>query len=126
MEYLLYSPDDRAGALGFGLNQTPPAPKRSFNQTLDLAKLQSIADSIVADDDRPDGDRAAAGVADPGDDRDQVEKLIALVAADHGAVDILVNAVGGSTVIANPLATTEQLKIFYLCFADNRFCLCCA
>ena len=25
MEYLLYSPDDRAGALGFGLNQTPPA-----------------------------------------------------------------------------------------------------
>ena len=40
IDYLLYSPDDRAGALGFGLNQTPPAPKRLFNQTLDLEKLQ--------------------------------------------------------------------------------------
>jgi len=72
MEYLLYSPDDRAGALGFGLNQTPPAPKRSFNQTIDLAKVQAIADSIVADDDRPDGDHAAAGADDHADDRDQV------------------------------------------------------
>lgn len=49
MEYLLYSPDDRAGALGFGLNQEPPAPKRSFNQTLDLAKVQAIADAILAE-----------------------------------------------------------------------------
>jgi len=53
LEYLLYSPDDRAGALGFGLNQIPPAPKRSFNQTLDLAKMQAIADAIVADEDVP-------------------------------------------------------------------------
>ena len=28
LDYLLHSPDDRAGALGFGLNQEPPAPKR--------------------------------------------------------------------------------------------------
>ena len=35
------------------------------------------------------------------------------VARDHGQIDILVNAVGGSTVIANPQATTEQLA-----FAD--------
>ena len=53
LEYLLYSPDDRAGALGFGLNQVPPAPKRTFNQTLDLAKVQSIADAIVADVELP-------------------------------------------------------------------------
>lgn len=53
LEYLLYSPDDRAGALGFGFNQTPPAPKRSFNQTLDLAKMQSIADDILADEELP-------------------------------------------------------------------------
>jgi serine/threonine-protein kinase HipA len=53
MEYLLYSPDDRAGALGFGLNQEPPAPKRSFNQTLDLAKVQAVADAIVAEEDVP-------------------------------------------------------------------------
>ncbi|MEP7057367.1 MAG: HipA domain-containing protein [Caldimonas sp.] len=84
MEYLLYSPDDRAGALGFGLNQTPPAPKRAFNQTLDLAKVQSIADSLVADDDRPDGDRAA-GAADHGDDRDQVEKLMVIGTSMGGA-----------------------------------------
>ncbi len=41
IDYLLYAPDDRAGALGFGLNQTPPAPRRHFNQTLDLAKIES-------------------------------------------------------------------------------------
>jgi serine/threonine-protein kinase HipA len=52
MEYLLYSPDDRAGALGFGLNQAPPAPKRTFNQTLELAKVQSIADAILSGDDQ--------------------------------------------------------------------------
>jgi serine/threonine-protein kinase HipA len=47
IDYLLYSPDDRAGALGFGLNQIPPAPKRSFNQTVALEKLQKIADAII-------------------------------------------------------------------------------
>ena len=44
LDYLLYSPDDRAGALGFGLNQEPPAPRRSFNRTIDLARLQEVAD----------------------------------------------------------------------------------
>jgi serine/threonine-protein kinase HipA len=39
--------------LGFGLNQTPPAPRRTFNKTLDLAKLQRIADALVADGDLP-------------------------------------------------------------------------
>lgn len=50
LDYLLHSPDDRAGALGFGLNQTPPAPMRKFNQTIDLAKLQAIADALVQDE----------------------------------------------------------------------------
>jgi len=50
MDYLLQSPDDRAGALGFGLNQAPPAPLRKFNQTLDLAKLQTLAESLVRDE----------------------------------------------------------------------------
>lgn len=53
LTYLLHAPDDRAGALGFGLNATPPAPKRSFNQTLALADLQATADAVVADDERP-------------------------------------------------------------------------
>ena len=51
MDYLLHSPDDRAGALGFGLNQQPPAPKRDFNKTLRLARLQEAADAIVAKED---------------------------------------------------------------------------
>ncbi len=78
MECLLFSPDDRAGALGFGLNRIPPAPKRTFNQTLELAKLQAIADAILSEEDRP-----AAGAGDHGrdhpvaaDDHDQVEKLM--------------------------------------------------
>jgi serine/threonine-protein kinase HipA len=50
LDYLLESPDDRAGALGFGLNTEPPAPKRKFNKTLDLAKLQALADALVADE----------------------------------------------------------------------------
>ena len=50
MDYLLESPDDRAGALGFGLNKVPPAPRRQFNQTLDLAKLQELADALIKDE----------------------------------------------------------------------------
>ena len=46
--YLLESPDDRAGALGFGLGQAPLLPKRKFNRTLDLAKLQEAADALLA------------------------------------------------------------------------------
>jgi len=87
MGYLLYSPDDRAGALGFGLNQTPPAPRRTFNQTLDLAKVQSIADAIVADDDRPDGAGGdhAAGAGAGAADHDQVEKLMMIGTSMGGA-----------------------------------------
>lgn len=53
LDYLLYSPDDRAGALGFGLNKEPPAPRRKFNRTLDLGRLQAFADAIVADEELP-------------------------------------------------------------------------
>jgi serine/threonine-protein kinase HipA len=53
IDYLLRSPDDRAGALGFGLGLEPPAPRREFNRTLDLEKLQDFADRIIADDDLP-------------------------------------------------------------------------
>jgi serine/threonine-protein kinase HipA len=50
LEYLLESPDDRAGALGFGLNKVPPAPLRKFNKTLDLEKLQEMAEALVRDE----------------------------------------------------------------------------
>ncbi len=78
MANLLFSPDDRAGALGFGLNQTPPAPKRSFNQTLDLASLQAAADDLMAGADsvpaRPDGAH-----------HDQVQRLLMLGTSMGGA-----------------------------------------
>lgn len=74
LEYLLLSPDDRAGALGFGLNKTPPAPKRKFNQTLDLEQLQQIADAIAGDEEHP-VDAA----------HDQVENLMLLGTSMGGA-----------------------------------------
>ena len=58
IDYLLFSPDDRAGALGFGLNREPPAPLRKFNQTIELETLQSLADAIIADEDPPDNANA--------------------------------------------------------------------
>ncbi|MFN3686716.1 type II toxin-antitoxin system HipA family toxin [Salinarimonas sp.] len=63
--YLLDGPDDRAGALGFGLGVEPPAPRRRFNRTLDLPRLQAAADAILADE------PARAGSA-----RDQVAELL--------------------------------------------------
>lgn len=80
MDYLLYSPDDRAGALGFGLNQTPPAPRHAFNRTLDLARVQAIADAVVADEDQP-----AAGGSAANADHDQVEKLMVIGTSMGGA-----------------------------------------
>ena len=58
LDYLLESPDDRAGALGFGLNKVPPAPQRKFNKTLDLEKLQNLADALVKDKIPKDPDAA--------------------------------------------------------------------
>jgi len=48
MDYLLNSPDDRIGALGFGLNKVPPAPKRSFNKSIDLEKLQRAVEAVTS------------------------------------------------------------------------------
>ena len=79
MDYLLHSPDDRAGALGFGLHQTPPAPRRSFNQTLDLATVQRIADAFVADEHLP----ATGGAQEA--DHDQVERLMLIGTSMGGA-----------------------------------------
>jgi len=59
IDYLLHSPDDRAGALGFGLNREPPAPRRRFNRTLDLERLQRMADAIIADEEPPSNTEAA-------------------------------------------------------------------
>jgi serine/threonine-protein kinase HipA len=50
IDYLLQSPDDRAGALSFGIGQIPSAPMRQFNQTIHLEKLQALADAIIRDE----------------------------------------------------------------------------
>jgi serine/threonine-protein kinase HipA len=63
LDYLLHSADDRAGALGFGLGAKPPAPFRKFNKTIELEKLQRIADTIVTDEELPDVE-ANAQIAD--------------------------------------------------------------
>ena len=47
LDYLLNSPDDRAGALGFGLGQEPPAPRRHFSRTMDLERLQALTETVV-------------------------------------------------------------------------------
>lgn len=76
IDYLLCSPDDRAGALGFGLNARPPIPRRSFNRTLDLERLQSIADAIIADEALP---------ADADRDRDMARALLLVGTSMGGA-----------------------------------------
>ena len=58
IDYLLRSPDDRAGALGFGLNREPPAPRRKFNQTMELERLQALAEIIIADEELPKDEEA--------------------------------------------------------------------
>ena len=72
-DYLMQGPDDRAGALGFGLGVEPPGPRRLFNRTLDLAALQRGADAI-------DDDREGAGPAG-----DRVEELLLLGTSMGGA-----------------------------------------
>jgi len=71
LDYLLHSPDDRAGALGFGLSVEPPAPARQFNKTWDLAKLQTLAEALLADE--------------PPKDAAQVEELLLLGTSMGGA-----------------------------------------
>ena len=73
-DYLLRGPDDRAGALGFGLHVEPPVAQHRFNRTLDLARLQRAADAIITDD--PD----LAGSAGH-----QVEELLLLGTSMGGA-----------------------------------------
>lgn len=53
MDYLLKSPDDRAGALAFGRGPEPPPPRTKFNRTIDLEKLQAYADAIIKDEPLP-------------------------------------------------------------------------
>jgi NAD(P)-dependent dehydrogenase (short-subunit alcohol dehydrogenase family) len=44
-------------------------------------------------------------------DATQVAGVVERVVAEHGRIDILVNAVGGSTIIARPGATVDELSL---------------
>jgi serine/threonine-protein kinase HipA len=48
IDYLLNSPEDRAGALSFSRKNEPPAAVQRFNRVLDLEELLSIATRIDA------------------------------------------------------------------------------
>lgn len=75
LDYLLHSPDDRAGALSFGIQRDPPAPSRTYNRTVDLERLQTIADQLIAQENL-DGDGAELR---------QVEDLLLLGTSMGGA-----------------------------------------
>ena len=44
-------------------------------------------------------------------DKDAVDKLVEGIAREFGRIDILVNAVGGSTIIPRPSATVDELAL---------------
>lgn len=54
-EFLLHSPDDRAGALSFGRGKDPPSPFRGFNRIIHLEALLQLAEHIMNDERKYDG-----------------------------------------------------------------------
>lgn len=50
IDYLLQSPEDRAGALSFGRDKVPPAPIRKFNQIIQLEALLAAAEQFMDDE----------------------------------------------------------------------------
>jgi len=82
-DFLLKGPDDRAGALSFGLGVEPPAPRRRFNERIDLEKLQRAAHALL-DKEALDPTGAAA---------EQVEEALLLGTSMGGARPKVVVAV---------------------------------
>ena len=76
IDYLLHSPDDRAGALSFGHAVTPPAPLRTYNRTVDLARLQELADQLISEETSADAPLAELA---------QVQELLLLGTSMGGA-----------------------------------------
>src|SRR5437899_7323854 len=72
---------------------------------LDKESLDQVVGAI-----RVAGGTAHAIVADALD-ASQVAGVVRRVVEEHGRIDILVNAVGGSTIIAKPGATVDELTL---------------
>lgn len=51
MDFLLNGPEDRAGALSFGLGTDPPPPVRDFNRVMQLPELREVARRLEAGED---------------------------------------------------------------------------
>jgi NAD(P)-dependent dehydrogenase (short-subunit alcohol dehydrogenase family) len=73
----------------------------------DKGRLEAAVAAIRGGGGRADGRTADAL------DQAQVEEVVAGVVRDFGRIDILVNAVGGSTIISRPAASVDELT-----FAD--------
>jgi serine/threonine-protein kinase HipA len=61
VDFLLESPQDRAGALSFGRGPVPPAPVREYNRVVQLHELRHAA--ALLEDDRP-GEPVPAQILD--------------------------------------------------------------
>lgn len=72
---------------------------------MDEGRLEKTVAAIRDAGGRAEGRRADAL------DAAQVENVVASVVRDHGRLDILVNAVGGSTIISQPGATVDELTL---------------
>lgn len=70
LDYMLNAPADNAGALSFGLGKVPPAPARTFNRTLDLEFLISVAEQIILSERDPEALKPF------GQDAEQVEQIL--------------------------------------------------
>jgi NAD(P)-dependent dehydrogenase (short-subunit alcohol dehydrogenase family) len=70
---------------------------------------QGRLDKVVAT--LRDGGGRAHGVRADALDAAQVQAVVDGVVRDHGRIDILVNAVGGSTIIREPAATVDALTL---------------
>src|SRR4030095_5508106 len=71
----------------------------------DKVRLDAAVAALQGAGGRAHGHRADA--LDP----HQVDEVVKAVAAEHGRIDILLNAVGGSTVIARAAATVDELTV---------------
>jgi NAD(P)-dependent dehydrogenase (short-subunit alcohol dehydrogenase family) len=72
---------------------------------LDQAALDEVVESVAK------AGGVAAAVRADALDATQVDEAVRGVVERHGRIDILVNAVGGSTIIGKPAATVDELTL---------------
>lgn len=97
-----------AAASGIG-KATAEIMAREGGTVVAIDNNKERLDALVAALRKGDGGKAEGHLVDALDAK-QVDDVVATVAKQHGRIDILVNAVGGSTIIAKPGATVEQLS----------------